>query len=415
MVKGRQVRHRAMEAGANVGGAGEHNRRVILKALRLNGPLSRAEIARGTGLVPQTVSNIMFELEGEGLVRPAETVRGRRGQPAIPYRLAPNGVFALGLQIDQYGARGSAIDQLGNLVATTEVSFAPVGLEGNLGNMRAAIARLRTDLKKKSPDREPRILGLGLAMPAPTGVHVLTADPWMTATRTAHPIVAALAEATGLTVSLHHDGAAAAVAEKLNGVAKGIENFVLIFVGYGLGAGIHVHGTLHDGHHHLAGELGQIPVPTADGMVPLEQVASLAPLYSRLRLLPHEGFSFSRIEAAMTTDKDAVADWLDSAALQFGWLADVLNCILDPDCIVLGGQMPEALLKALFARIEAAGGSRFPDRGVAKPRLVMGSADVFSVAAGAAAYPLARAFDPSLSAFAKGGRLPLDAADAASV
>ena len=70
--------------GTNLGGASAHNRRVVLQALRLNGALSRADLARSTGLTGQTVSNIVGELETEGLVVADAPVRVARGQPAPP-------------------------------------------------------------------------------------------------------------------------------------------------------------------------------------------------------------------------------------------------------------------------------------------------------------------------------------------
>lgn len=395
------MRQAPIEAGTNVARAGEHNRRVVLKALRMNGPLSRAEISRGTGLVPQTVSNIMHELECEGLVSPSEIVRGRRGQPALPYQIAANGAFALGLQIDQYGARGAAINLMGDIVATTDVVFSGERLADNVSAMVAAVSMLREELGGIAVRDVPRIAGLGVAMPAPTGIHLATSDAWMQGPRANHPIEDALATATGFSVSLHHDGAAAAVAERLNGAAKGAGNFVLIFVGYGLGAGIHVNGGLYDGHHHLAGELGQIPIPAAKGFIPLEQVASLAPLFVRLGLSPRDGFSFPRIDMAIERDPGTVSEWLESAARQLAWLVATLKCILDPECVVLSGQMPERLLADLFARVASCGDNHFALRGTESPRLVLGSCDVFSVAAGAAAYPLARTFDPSLAAISK--------------
>lgn len=387
--------------GTNAGGAGEHNRRVVMQMLRLNGPMSRAELSRSTGLVPQTLSNIMQDLEGDGLVLPAETVRGKRGQPAVPYRIAPDGAFALGMQLDQHGARGVGVNLLGQIVARSEMTFSGGGLEANFGRIRGAIVDLQAELGRFSVQQETRITGLGLAMPAPTGVHAIKDDPWMTAPRDDHPILARLEADTGLPVSLHHDAGAAAVAERLNGAAKGINNFVLIFVGYGLGAGIYVHGELHDGHDRLSGELGQIPLPTPQGTISLERVASLAPLYARLHLKPEEAFLFSRIEGALDTNPDAVEGWLAGSAPHFAWLVDLLNCVLDPACIVLGGQMPLPLLRALFERIETLGTDRRSRDGIGWPRFVMGSADVFSVAAGAAAWPIARAFDPSLAAIVK--------------
>ena len=67
-------------AGTNLGGASAHNRRVIVDALRINGALSRADLARATRLTKQTISNIVDELEQRGVVRPQKTVRIARGQ-----------------------------------------------------------------------------------------------------------------------------------------------------------------------------------------------------------------------------------------------------------------------------------------------------------------------------------------------
>ncbi|MDE1992133.1 MAG: MarR family transcriptional regulator, partial [Rhizobiaceae bacterium] len=81
-------------SGTNHEGTSAHNRRVIIDALRLNGVLSRADLARATRLTKQTVSNIIEELERDGLVTSRETVRRGRGQPSTPYSLVPEGALA---------------------------------------------------------------------------------------------------------------------------------------------------------------------------------------------------------------------------------------------------------------------------------------------------------------------------------
>ena len=93
------------KSGTNLGGASAHNRRIMIDALRVNGALSRADLARATGLTPQAVSNIIEELALDGLVRSQATIRRGRGQPATPYQLVPEGAFAIGLQIDRHVTR----------------------------------------------------------------------------------------------------------------------------------------------------------------------------------------------------------------------------------------------------------------------------------------------------------------------
>ncbi len=56
------------KSGTNHEGTSAHNRRVMIDALRVNGALSRADLARATRLTKQTVSNIIEELERDGLV-----------------------------------------------------------------------------------------------------------------------------------------------------------------------------------------------------------------------------------------------------------------------------------------------------------------------------------------------------------
>ena len=87
-------------AGTNLEQAKSHNRRVVIEAIRTNGALSRAAIARLTALSSQTISNIVEELEKEELLRPEATQKGARGQPAVPYSINPDGGYSIGLQLD---------------------------------------------------------------------------------------------------------------------------------------------------------------------------------------------------------------------------------------------------------------------------------------------------------------------------
>jgi len=389
------------KAGANIGGANEHNRRVVMQGLRLHGALSRAQIARGTGLVPQTVSNIIEDLEAEGLVVAAEPVRSGRGQPATPYSIARHGAFAFGMQLGGHRVRAVAVDLLGEIVAGTESALAPGGVEANLGTIVAALDRVAAAPALLTGGVAPRRLGLGVAMPAPTGVHARSSDPWIAGHDGGRSLTQALERATGLAVSLHHDASAAAVAERLTGCAKGLESFVLLFVGYGLGAGIYMDGGLQRGSNRLAGEIGLVLVPTPGGPVALEDLTALSRLYGSLGLTPDQPDLAERLARAVGAGAPEVRDWTAASARHLAWAIDLVECLIDPEAVVIAGQMPDPLMDALFAAIlserDAGGLARAPSR----PVPLRGSAAPFSVAAGAAADPIARAFDPSLSALMK--------------
>ena len=390
-----------IRAGTNIGSVNEHNRRVIMQQLRVNRTMSRAQIARATGLVPQTISNIVEDLEREGLVVAAEPVKSGRGQPATPYSLSAHGAFAFGMQIDPHRVRAVAVDLLGDIVEGAEQPLGPGGVSANLPTILEVFNRVATAPARLSPPTL-RVLGLGVAMPAPTGVHAIGGDPWIQEISERHPIIEELRNATGLDVTLHHDASAAAVAERLKGCAVGMDDFILLFVGYGLGAGIHVGGGLLRGRHRLAGELGLVMVHDGTGLVPLETLTSLSSLYSSLGLAPNQADLHDLLDQAVRSGNPEVSDWVARSALHLAWAIDTVDFLLDPEGIVLAGQMPESLMSLLYLALLEQRSNAGLSRTLPPTRLLRGSADAFAVAIGAAADPIARAFDPNLSSMTKG-------------
>ena len=87
-------------SGTNLEHARAHNRRVVIEAIRLHGELTRAELARMTALTPQTVSNIVAELEQAGLLTSRQPRRSGRGQPSIPVTLNPTSAWSIGIHLD---------------------------------------------------------------------------------------------------------------------------------------------------------------------------------------------------------------------------------------------------------------------------------------------------------------------------
>ena len=85
--------------GSNHVGMRQFNERVVLQAIRLNGSVSKADIARLTRLTPQTVQIIIARLEADALVKKLEPTRGKVGQPSVPMALNPDGAFSIGIKI----------------------------------------------------------------------------------------------------------------------------------------------------------------------------------------------------------------------------------------------------------------------------------------------------------------------------
>ena len=390
-------------AGSNLGGASAHNRRVILDALRTNGALSRADLARSTLLTRQTTSNIIDELEAAGLVKAEAAVKLKRGQPAVPYRLVSTGAFAIGLHIDKRYLRAVAVDLLCRPLVKMGAELPDEGPYKGLPIALDLIARIRRELNAIHPDAERRTVGLGVAMPGPFGVKRAQQHQGEAALWHSFPLAQTLGQATGLAVRVFNDAAAATLAEKLGGVAHGIENFVYVFLAHGIGAGVVVHGELLEGARGNVGEIGEMILDAADGGGrSLEQEASLASLTA---FLDAPGASspetFGLIERAIEARDPRIDAWVARVAPRLRQAVQIIESAFDPDTIVFGGELPKALLARLVAALEPLLMSVADHTDRTLPRVTIGEADRWAVALGAATEPISREFDPRLAALLK--------------
>ncbi len=339
-----EIRPVRAKSGTNQEGASAHNRRVMIDALRLNGHLSRADLARATALTKQAVSNIIEELENDGLVASLAAVRKGRGQPSTPYRLVPEGAFAIGLQIDRHVTRTIAVDLIGAVLIRKEVNLPGGGPEEGVDAILALIDETRRELVTTAPEFNDRLVGLGVAMPGPFGIDSATDDPWMMAAWQSFPLLERLSEGTGLDVRLQNDAAAAATAEKMVGAAHGIDHAVCVYLGYGLGAGLILNGELYRGGHGNAGEIGMIlsraRVGADDARAPIEHRISIASLCKGLDIDPADPDLYRRIDAAAGSKDRRVTDWIAGAAHELRATIQLLETIFDPQTIILCGGMP---------------------------------------------------------------------------
>ncbi len=388
-------------SGTNHEGTSAHNRRVIIDALRLNGALSRADLARATRLTKQTVSNIVEELEGDGLVTSQETVRGGRGQPSTPYGLVPEGAFAIGLQIDRHITRAIAVDLVGNVLIRQEANLPAGGPTTGTPVVLQLVHDVRTELKQRVAQAEKRLVGLGVAMPGPFGLERDDAEnPWMMGPWQRFPLLETLSAGTGLNVTLQNDSAACATAERMVGAAHGLDHAVCLYVGYGIGAGLILGGELYSGARGNAGEIG-MALLSAGGRRTVEHNASLASLYEHLGVDPMAPDIYSLIEKRAAADDPDIMAWVEKAAVDLRWSVHLIETVFDPQTVILCGGAPAALAVRLMAAMQPLlpSNADHPDRSL--PRLQLGMTDPWAVARGAAAEPIGHAFDPRFSAILK--------------
>jgi predicted NBD/HSP70 family sugar kinase len=391
-------------AGTNLEQAKSHNRRVVIEAIRTSGALSRAAIARLTALSSQTVSNIVEELEDAELVKAEPTRKGSRGQPAVPYSINPDGAYSIGLQLDHQTLVGVITDLSGTVRSRIERRVDRPTPDKAIPLLGLVSNELMDDFRF---DRG-RLLGIGMAMPGPFGVEGLTSvGPTALPGWQDFPLAAELKRLTGMEVTVENDATAAAIGERLYGVARNISSFVYLFIGTGLGAGLFLDGHLYKGSRHNAGEVGHMIV-RPDGIRCdcgkrgcLERYVSLRAAYESLDLPDPDHASPALLEELLARGDPRLEAWIEAAVAPLRQAINVLELALDPETVVLGGFMPLAVIERIAGKLEPLLLSVSTEAERLVPRVVVGAAGRDTSVLGAAALPIFSETNPRFDVLQK--------------
>jgi predicted NBD/HSP70 family sugar kinase len=249
--------------GTNLPAMGDFNQTVILDTIRRTTTgLSRVELARVTGLAPQTISNISRRLLDQELIVEAGRQSSGPGKPRTILRLNPLGRYALGVHLDPTVMTFVMLDLSGAVVAHSSERTPTVT---DPDRVIAQISSSLLALIRTSGVDHDRIAGVGIAAPGPIDrVRGTVVDPPHLTGWHRVPLRDALAEATGLPAILDKDVSASAVAEMWSGGENGAGSFIFCYLGTGIGAGLVVQGEIVRGSSDNAGEIGHI-VTDPDG------------------------------------------------------------------------------------------------------------------------------------------------------
>ncbi len=324
----------------------ETNRRAITGLLAGEGPMSRADLARGTGLSRTTISSLVTDLIGTGdVVETADRGRPHKGGSGRPPHLValstPLGAVA-GVDIGHGHLRVAVADRSGRVLAedTDSLDVDEHGVDA----LDRAARMVRAGLAAAGVERAD-LRAVGMCVPAPldrrsarirTGImpgwrHLSPGDE--------------LHRRLDVPVFADNDANLGALAELSHGAARGIADVLYVKVASGLGAGIVLGGRLHRGATGIAGEIGHVQVGE-DGQVCrcgnrgcLETEASAPRLLAVLQPAYDEQLSVRSVLALDAAGDAGVRRVLSDAGRSVGRaLADLCNS-LNPEAIVLGGSL----------------------------------------------------------------------------
>ncbi|NTS64550.1 ROK family transcriptional regulator [Sphingomonas sp. HHU CXW] len=337
-------------SGTNLERAGDYNQRVVLQAIRLNAEVTRSDLVELTGLTVPTIANITRRLVAAGLARTAGRLQRGRGQPAVRLAIDPNGAFGIGINIDRDHLTLVVLDLSGQVRARVARDIAYALPD----DVRAFVAAAMDTIRASSDVAFDRVIGVGVAVPEPFSKANFHDQPAGYAAWNDVDITALLQDLLAWPIHVDNDAAAAALGELEFGSRRDCSNFFYLLLSAGLGGGLVVDGSYYRGAGARSGEIGFIVSrhPGADDQ-PIEARVSLSALYHRLSEAGCASGSLDALAGADAHARAVIAAWIDEAATLLVDPLIALNCLLNPEAVLIGGRMPAALIDELVAALNA--------------------------------------------------------------
>ena len=322
----------------------ELNQRIVLDRLRRGGAATRPSLARDTGLSKPTVGQALLDLEQDGLVRPAGRTSAGPGRSAVLYEADPAAGHVLGIDIGRGRLRLAVADLSGNVVAKVDepnrcrsasalvrtVHDMATGVVGQAGLALSDVV-LTVVGSPGVPDRSGRMLHLAPNLPG-----------WGR-----RGLLDELEAVLGPGLLVENDANLAAVGERDQGAARGVDVFVCVNVGTGIGMGIVVDGQLFRGAHGAAGEVGYLPygwvdtdsegwTPSTPGILEQAAAANSVVQLAKERGVRNAGSAREVFQLARQGDASALAV-VEQEATKLAFLVASVSAVIDPELVLLVG------------------------------------------------------------------------------
>ena len=304
------------------------NQRLILRALHDHSPLSRADLARLTGLTRTSVSDLVGSLIEDGLIEEVGRGRSSGGKSPILLRVAPDGRHLIGLDLGEAQFSGAVVNLRGEILRSLHLP-----LDGRNGDAAVDLVFQLVDALR-ADDGSP-LLGIGIGAPGVIDTSTGTVR-WSVNLDWAELRLGPLVEERyDVPVVVANDSHVAALAELTFHRRPRPNNLIVIRVGRGIGAGIIVNGQLFQGDGYGAGEFGHVSLGRGGATCRcgregcLETRTSMRALVEAAQALEPAITDETELAAAFGSGvagvRQVVLDAARELGLAIGWLIGVLN------------------------------------------------------------------------------------------
>jgi predicted NBD/HSP70 family sugar kinase len=312
------------------------NERTVLEAIRDGAPISRAEIARRAGISKPTVSVALDALLEAGLVREAQGGLDGPTYGALFFEPVADAALVLGLDLGARFLRAALCDLRGIVRARQDLELGHADADLVLDS----VAGLRDSLLAAAGLGRAPIDGVVVGVPgAVDRDHDTVRLVANVANLDGRRFGSELHGRLGLPVSVYNDINLAAVGERWRGAARGVDDFVFISIGTGLGAGMVLRGELHRGHNGAAGELDFVSAGREEEIDPcaaaLSAVAAGLAEGRETGLVPP--YAGPEIFAAAAAGDEVAREVVAEEARRIALHVVAVAAVTDVSLVVLGG------------------------------------------------------------------------------
>ena len=394
--------------GSNHTGMRQFNERTVLRAIRHEGAIPKADLARLTQLSSQTVSIIVNRLLDDGLLIKQDRIRGKIGQPSVPLAINPDGAYSIGLQVGRRSLEVVVTDFLGQMRHQWQHTYPYPSPTEVLPKIKEGLKLMQ---KRMGAEAWKRAVGIGLS--APLAMHqwgdLMGKKAQKAMVDWEHiDLVQEVQAMSALPVEFAKDTTAACVAELVQGLGRDVPTFLYVYVGTFVGGGLVMDGHIVNGPRGNAGAIGSMPIglpplgtrANANTPAQLLQLASGWQLEQALMVAGHDPLLVQQ-NAIMSPEFSAFTQpWLSQAAKALAMSATSAAALLDLDAIIMDGSLNPKLLQALIQQTEASL-AQFSFDGIHQPQILAGRVGSHARALGGALLPLHAQFFPDKDIFLK--------------
>ena len=318
----------------------QKSRQQILWLIKENEQISRADLAKLTGLTRPTVSSIIADFVDKELVVESGKGESCGGKRPIMLKLNPDACYAIGIDLgDDYLIRGVLCDLCGNVVAREGLEY-----ENEFENIISVLEELIAILASKVP--RAKIKGVGIAVSGIVDTETNEIVNSSTLNIEKKQLAKRLAQRCNFSVYLENRPNAAALAETQFGAGKDFHNLVYITSGRGVGAGIVINSKIFRGSFGTAGEIGEIRLPVIrdDGGFErhcLEDLTCARAVCEQATKVKKREMNYNEIMEAYRNGDPEICKIMESNAEYMAYAAQIIADMLNPEAIILGGRAVE--------------------------------------------------------------------------